>query len=195
MRQLEEKRLEFEKEKLEVEKLKLQIEQKNQEEILKQKQKQHEETLVSKRESEKKKLMQSLLTKMQPLKDNERVEIYLEQFERWAKTQSIPKTDWPVYIHTLLTGKAKEALMRLKIEDTKDYEMIKTAVLDRHNLTPEEYRRKFRASRKSESESYTEWVLRMELESKRWFKSRNVTTLVELQELIVEKQFLRNTYA
>ena len=52
------------------------------EEVLKQKQKQHEETLVSKRESEKTKLMKSLLMKMQPLKDDKRIEVYLEQFER-----------------------------------------------------------------------------------------------------------------
>ena len=57
--------------------------------------------------------------------------------------------------------------MRLKVEDTKDYDKIKTAVLDRYNLTPEEYWRKFRASRKADTESYTEWVLRMELESTR----------------------------
>ncbi len=75
--------------KLEIEKLKLELEMKTHEETLKQKQKQHEETLASKKETEKKKLMQSLLTKMQPLKDNERVELNLEQFERWANTQSI----------------------------------------------------------------------------------------------------------
>ena len=55
-------------------------------------------------------------------------------------TQSIPKEDWPVYIHTLHTG---EAVMRLKVEDMKDYDKIKTAVVERYNLTPEEYRRKF----------------------------------------------------
>ena len=51
---------------------------------------------------------QSLLTKMQPLKDRERIDIYHEQFERWAVTQTISKEDWPVYVHKPLKGKAKE---------------------------------------------------------------------------------------
>ena len=68
--------MELEKEKLYIERLKLEIGRKNQEEVLNQMQKQHEDALISKLESEKKKLMKSLLTKMQPLKDDERVEIW-----------------------------------------------------------------------------------------------------------------------
>jgi len=48
------------------------------------------------------------------------------------------------YISTpFLTGKAREAFLRLPIDDSKNYDIIKKAILNRFNLNSEQYRKSF----------------------------------------------------
>ncbi|KAL0165843.1 hypothetical protein M9458_037687, partial [Cirrhinus mrigala] len=61
--------------------------------------------------------------------------------------------NWPmsiriVMLQTVITGKAQEAYAALTMEDRKDYDKVKVAILKAYELVPEAYRQRFRSWRK-----------------------------------------------
>lgn len=68
------------------------------------------------------------------------VDIYLDRFERFASANQWPKEEWANLLSPLLTGKALQAYVSLTIDDAKDYEAVKVAILHRYQLTEEGYR-------------------------------------------------------
>ncbi|KAL0174042.1 hypothetical protein M9458_030010, partial [Cirrhinus mrigala] len=53
--------------------------------------------------------------------------------------------NWPmsiriVMLQTVITGKAQEAYAALTMEDRKDYDKVKVAILKAYELVPEAYR-------------------------------------------------------
>ena len=61
-------------------------------------------------------------------------------------------------LHTVFTGKARQAYNDLSDEKSKDYETVKQTVLKVYELIPEAYRLKFRARKMSEGETHVEFV-------------------------------------
>ena len=63
---------------------------------------------------------------------------------------------------------ARQAYARMDSRDAGDYELLKKTILARYNLTPENYRKKIRTSRKLSNETFTEWGIRLRKYYKRW---------------------------
>lgn len=119
-----------------------------------------------------------------PFREGE-VDSYFVAFERIASKLKWPKEMWALLLQCSLTGKAQEVCSALPIESSLDYEAVKTAVLRAYELVPEAYRQKFRGHMKTVKQTYVEFVREKRVLFEKWCLSSRVTTLKELQELIL----------
>ena len=130
--------------------------------------------------------------KMPYFDDKDDLESYLRQFERLAKTQGWSEGDWATRLGTLLKGKARETYVRLSDEEATDYDALRSALLRRFCLTGEEYRKKWRSTKKSHDESYKEFALRQDRYFERWRElSKKNETYEDVKDLLLQEQFLQ----
>ena len=94
-------------------------------------------------------------------------------------------------LQTVLTGKAQRAYATLPTEDCADYDLVKAAVLKSFELVPEAYRQKFRTQRKTENQSYVEFLREKENALDKWCDSKRIDGDAEkLRQLILAEEFL-----
>ncbi len=96
---------------------------------------------------------------------------------------------WALLLQCSLTGKAQEVCSALPIEGSLDYETVKSAVLRAYELVPEAYRQKFRGHMKTVKQTYVEFVREKRVLFEKWCLSSRVTSLEEIQELILLEEF------
>ena len=83
---------------------------------------------------------------------------YFPHFEIIATNMKWPRESWAMLLQTALTGKAQKAYTTLSAEDCTNYDTVKKIILQSFELVPEAYRQKFRNQRKSENQSFMEFV-------------------------------------
>ena len=93
--------------------------------------------------------------------NRDNLDAYIERFERYARSQEWPKKDWSLSLSALLQGKALEVYSRMPLEDTNDYDKLKSALLKRFQMTEEGYRVRFRTSRPEKSETPSQFAGRL----------------------------------
>ena len=131
--------------------------------------------------------------KLPYFEEKDDLETYLRQFERVAKLQNWPEEEWATRLGTLLKGKAREVYTRLSDEDATDFRILRSALLQRFCITAEEYRRKFRTTRKNHDESQREFAVRQQLYFDRWRElSEKNETFEDVRDLLLQEQFLQN---
>jgi len=78
---------------------------------------------------------------MTPFDEMDDMDSYLHRFERYAELQGWKRDDvWAVFLSALLKGRALDVYAWLPPEQSKDYEVLKTALLKRYALTEEGYK-------------------------------------------------------
>ena len=117
---------------------------------------------------------------------------YLERFERYAKAHKWDADNWATMLSALLSGTALDVYARLSSADAVKYEVVKTALLKRYNLTEEGFRSKFRNSRPEEGENARQFVTRITTYLNQWMRMAEVTTLERLKDLIIREQFAQS---
>ena len=85
--------------------------------------------------------------------NTDKMDAYLERFERFAKNNKWQVDVWATRLSALLTGKSLEFYSRLSREEADDYRMLKLALLRHYDYTEEGYRRKFRGCKPEEVET------------------------------------------
>ena len=119
------------------------------------------------------------------------LDAYLQRFERFAETAKWKKDGWASKLSALLSGRALEVYSRLSEESPKDYEKVKIALMKRHDLTEDGYRRKFRASKPEVDESPEQFIVRLDRYLLRWLELSNTARDFDgLKDLIVKEQFI-----
>ena len=119
------------------------------------------------------------------------VDGYFAHFERTALNLGWPKESWSMLLQTVLTGKAQRAYATLPTENCADYDLVKAAVLKSFELVPEAYRQKFRTQRKTENQSYVEFLREKENALDKWCDSKRIDGDAEkLRQLILAEEFL-----
>ena len=119
------------------------------------------------------------------------VDGYFAHFERTALNLGWPKECWSMLLQTVLTGKAQRAYATLPTENCADYDLVKAAILKSFELVPEAYRQKFRTQRKTENQSYVEFLREKENALDKWCDSKRIDGDVEkLWQLILAEEFL-----
>uniref|UniRef100_A0AAY4D6X3 CCHC-type domain-containing protein n=1 Tax=Denticeps clupeoides TaxID=299321 RepID=A0AAY4D6X3_9TELE len=123
-----------------------------------------------------------------PFSEDE-VEKYFSHFERVATTLQWPKVVWTLLLQCVLVGKAQEVYSSLSLQQSSDYDVVKTSILNAYELVPEAYRQRFRKSRKGEQITYVEFAREKEALFNRWCVSSKVSTWEQLRELILLEEF------
>lgn len=123
-----------------------------------------------------------------PFRESE-VDSYFVAFERVAAKLKWPRDMWALLLQCNLVGKAQEACAALPIDDSLDYDLVKSAVLRAYELVPEAYRQKFRACSKTAKQTFVEFAREKRSLFEKWCGSIKITTLEELQELILLEDF------
>ena len=67
--------------------------------------------------------------KLQRLANNDDVEAYLVTFERLMTVHEIPQNRWAYKLAPQLTGRTQQAYAAMPMEETGNYELVKTAIL------------------------------------------------------------------
>ena len=125
-------------------------------------------------------------------REGEDIEIYLITFERLAEANGWPREAWAARLAAVLTGKARQAYVRMAAGESRDYDLVKGAILRRFDRDSEYYRTKFRDSRRESDESFKEWGLRIQGYFEQWVREAG-NDMDKLKELLVLEQLMSNT--
>ncbi|XP_068237201.1 uncharacterized protein [Palaemon carinicauda] len=118
------------------------------------------------------------------------VDSFFLQFEKVAEQREWPRTSWSTLVQTSFRGKAREVFAALSLDDSKDYERVKSEVLKAYEWVPERYRVKFRSWIKRDGHTHMEYAREQRLWYDRWINAREVNgDFGKLQELILLEQF------
>ena len=124
-----------------------------------------------------------------PFQETE-VDKYFLHFEKVASSLAWPKEVWTLLLQSALLGKAREAYSALSVDQSSDYDIVKSAVLRAYELVPEAYRQKFRSSWKNESQTYVEFARDKETLFDRWCVSKEVQKeFGKLRQLVLMEEF------
>ena len=123
--------------------------------------------------------------------ETDKMYYYLVHFERVASYEGWDIASYPMYLNTLLTGKAREVYCRLPLALANDYRYLKKALLAKYQLTVDDYRRKFFSVKQVNGESCTNLCGDLEFNLDQWLELSNVEKTFEgLRELLLREQFL-----
>ncbi|XP_013856405.1 uncharacterized protein LOC106512295, partial [Austrofundulus limnaeus] len=123
-----------------------------------------------------------------PFRETE-VEAYFNAFERIAVALHWPKEVWSLLLQCKLVGKAQEVCAALTIEESLVYDKVKAAILRAYELVPEAYRQRFRALRKSTTQTFVEFAREKGMLFDRWCQSTKATDFNSLRELMLLEEF------
>ena len=96
---------------------------------------------------------------MPPFQEKE-IDKYFLHYEKIATSLDWPRETWTLLLQSVLTGKAREVYLALSIEQSSQYDTVKTAILKAYELVPEAYRQQFRNSCKEDKQTFTELLER-----------------------------------
>ena len=120
------------------------------------------------------------------------VDKYFQHFERVAQDLKWHTDQWPLWLQSVLKGKAQEAYTALPISECADYKYVKNAILKAYELVPKAYCQKFRNYHKQESQTHVEFAHEKEVYYDRWGNSKEVGTDFEkLRQIILIGEFKR----
>ncbi|KAM4622286.1 uncharacterized protein O3C94_020107 [Discoglossus pictus] len=123
--------------------------------------------------------------------ETEDIDGYLHHFERLCQLHEINAADQVTLLVSKLAGRAAEAYRTMPDEDSRDYQKVKQAILDRYAITPEAYRQRFRESRKTEKDTHMEWTHRLTRAGKGWVQAAQATTVEDMLQLLLLEQFFQ----
>ena len=119
-----------------------------------------------------------------PFKDGEDIEKYLEQFERTAGLHKWSDNKKAIRIGNLLTGKARDAYLKIPADKLEDWAFVKQAILEEYHLTAERCRIKFRTESKKTDENFKQFAERQRKMFEKWMEmekwDKSVGRLVEI---------------
>ena len=119
------------------------------------------------------------------------VEKFFAHFEKIAQSCKWPENAWSVMVQSVLTGKAQEVYAALCVQDSFDYQVVKTSILKSYELVPEAYRQRFRSLQKTEKQTYVEFAREKETLFDRWISSRDARNFEGLRQMMLLEEFKR----
>lgn len=121
---------------------------------------------------------------------NERdLDSFFSLFERVADAQAWPSTERTLMLQCVFKGKAQRVYSSMSLEDSRDYQKVKAAVLKAYSLVPEAYRQRFRNLRRRSEQTYVEFAQDLKLQCQRWCSASEAQDYEELFNLLLLEQF------
>ena len=119
------------------------------------------------------------------------IDSYLRRFELYAASQKWSYDVWATHLSALLKGKALDVYALLPKEKALDFNELKNALLQRFHQTEEGFKKKFRAARPEDGETFTQFGVRLSSYLTRWIDMSQVDRTYEgLFDLMVRDQFI-----
>ncbi|XP_069836811.1 uncharacterized protein [Dendropsophus ebraccatus] len=118
------------------------------------------------------------------------LDTFLRGFEKICRQYQLPCEQWARYLTPGLRGKALEVFVSLPRDKDGDYEAIKQALIQKYNLSPEMYRKRFRAMQRGPHDSYSDVVDGLNTNFHQWIEGLSIHTFEDLKDLMVKDQFL-----
>ncbi|KAL1266443.1 hypothetical protein QQF64_002118 [Cirrhinus molitorella] len=123
-----------------------------------------------------------------PFRETE-IDLYFNAFERIATSFRWPSELWALLLQCRLSGKALEVFSALSLEDSLNYEIVKSTILRAYELVPEAYRQKFRGHKKNPSHTFVEFAREKSLLFDKWCTATKSEDFDSLRELILLEEF------
>ncbi|KAL1254352.1 hypothetical protein QQF64_016581 [Cirrhinus molitorella] len=117
------------------------------------------------------------------------VDSYFSAFERIATSLYWPKDLWAILLQCRLVGKALEVFSTLSIEESLNYETVKSTILRAYELVPEAYRQKFRGHKRKSGQTYVEFAREKATLFDKWCTASKIDSFESLRELILLEEF------
>ncbi len=119
------------------------------------------------------------------------IDAFLERFERFATHQGWEKDSWAYSLSPLLTGKALGVYSSLPVDDSRDYDALKTAILRRYRLTEDGFRERFRNTRPEKQDTAKQFGAKLEHLFNRWIDLSAIEKNFDgLFDLCLREQFI-----
>lgn len=128
--------------------------------------------------------------------DGEDIASYFIRFERVAELLNVSRDTYAVRLGSLLTGKPVEIYTSLSSEVTKDYDLLKQALLRGFNKTPDAYRSDFKRAKIRVGENFQQFSIHLGRLLDYWLKSCDVPEQYQsLREFFLLDQFISSLSA
>lgn len=119
------------------------------------------------------------------------IDSYLRRFETFVHSQGWKEEKWAVALSTLLRGKALDVFTRLSPDQALIYRNLKDALLKRFDYTEDGFRTKFRHSKVDQSETFTQYAMRLENYFTRWLElAKCPKTFDGLKDVCIREQLV-----
>lgn len=123
-----------------------------------------------------------------PFRETE-VDSYFCAFERIAAALQWPRDVWSLLLQCKLVGKAQEVCATLSIDQSLNYEIVKTTVLRAYELVPEAYRQRFRQCQRAANQTFVEFARKKSALFDKWCQASKVLQFDQLRELVLLEEF------
>ena len=124
-----------------------------------------------------------------PFQERE-VDKYFLHFEKIATNLEWPRDVWTLLLQSVLVGNACEIYSSMSVEESSQYDHVKTTILKAYELVPEAYRQHFRSSRKQDTQTFTEFAREKEVQFDRWCSAKEVAQdFNKLHQLMLLEEF------
>ena len=125
----------------------------------------------------------------------DRMDAYLERFERFLTAMEVPKEEWSFQLASVLTGKALEVYSGMTTATAAVYDTLKCNLLQRYDMTEEGYRKKFRELRPEGGETAPQFVSKLKHNFETWLNMAKVgDDGEEIRDFMIRDQFLKVTH-
>ncbi|XP_048777367.2 uncharacterized protein LOC125681360 [Ostrea edulis] len=103
----------------------------------------------------------------------------------------VQESEWALNLSALLKGKVLDVYALMPKEDTLDYNVLKTALLRRFELTDDGFKKKFRSCRPDTYETFSQFAARLSSYFDRWIEmAKAPKTYHGLYNLMLRDQFI-----
>ena len=118
------------------------------------------------------------------------INLYLVQFERSCLHAEIPKSKWSLHLQALLTTELVTVTAQLPDEEARDYDVVKSKLLERFQLTSDSARLKFRALDKGNEQTFPDFAFGLRTHFNSWLKLSGANNYEKLCDLILMEHFI-----
>lgn len=123
--------------------------------------------------------------------NHDKLDAYLDRFERYATGEKWVKADWTIRLSSLLKGKSLEIYSRLPEDQAFDYDKLKVALLQSYRMTEDGYRTRFRTCKPDKQETPTQFASRSKSYFENWVRLAKIPMdYAGVVDLFLREQFV-----
>ena len=115
---------------------------------------------------------------------------FFMSYERVLELNEIDKASWAKYLPAQLSPRALKIFARLSLEESRDYDAVKRAILAGFKLDAQTYLRTFRSMRRTGQTTYKMLLTNMREVFNRFCDAKNIDSFEKLTDAILMEQYL-----